>query len=249
MAYKLKRAFSQRSSLKNRIKTILKNRRGITLVELVVTFALLGLFATSTCLMLSSAIKVYHQIRGLNNAIQVSDTLLDKITGVFEGAQVGSAKGNIIKDTRTLKIAADGTYVDLYDRTGSHIVITTTDHGGVIPERPALADTLKNQLLIYYYPVKTSKADLSGNEINDTFYEGVDWRYDTSAYMGFSVKSLTFTWVGQDGGEYPKNVFKVDLTLVSDRDGEFESTRYVECYNFSSAEAAANISIVNSLNK
>lgn len=242
-----KRAPYRRLGLKNRIKTLLKNRQGVTLVELIVTFALLSMFATSTCLMAASAIKVYHQIRGLNNALQVSDTLMDKITGVFEGAQVGSAKGHLVKDSRTLKVASDGSFVDLYDRTGSHIVITTTDSGGVIPGRDMPSEVLKNQLLIYYYPVITSRTDPTGTEIKESVYDGVDWRYDTSAYMGFSIKSLDFSWVGKDGGAYPENVFKVELVLTSDRYGEFKSTRFVECYNFSSAEAAANISIVDSL--
>ena len=217
----------KRSGLKNRIKTLLKNRQGITLVELVVTFALMSLFATSTCLMAASSIKVYHQIRGINNALQVSDTLMDKIVGEFESAQVGSANSSLSDRSRTLKVAKDGTFVDLYDHTGSHIVITTTDNGGKIPGRTETAD-LQNQLLIYYYPVKTTRTDASGHETEETRFEGVDWRYDMSVYMGFKVKALTFTWVGHNSSEYPGNIFKIELVLTSDQYGDYKSERYVE---------------------
>lgn len=71
------------------LRSLLRGRKGATLVELVITFALIGLFAAGTCQIISTSIKVYHQVRGLNNARQVSDTLLEKITGEIEGAQVG----------------------------------------------------------------------------------------------------------------------------------------------------------------
>lgn len=224
-----------KSGLKNRIKQSLKSKQGMTLVELVVTFALLALFATSTCMMLSTAIRVYHQIRGLNNARQVCDTLMDKITGQIEGAQVGVPTGETAGQKKTLKIYKDGSVIELYDRTGSHIAITTTDHydgiQGVEVPGKYNPDVDQNQMVIYYYPV-LSQSGSASEENRQTRYAAVDWLYDKAAYMGFEIKSLKFYWVAPDGVDYNKNVFKVELELTSPQYGSFKSTRYLECYNF-----------------
>ena len=75
------------------LRSLLRGRKGATLVELVITFALIGLFAAGTCQIISTSIKVYHQVRGLNNARQVSDTLLEKITGEIEDPRRQDRRG------------------------------------------------------------------------------------------------------------------------------------------------------------
>lgn len=208
----------RRPKQQNRIKQILKARKGVTLVELVVTFALMSLFATSVCMMLSSAINVYHQIRGLSNARQVSDTLLDKIAGTIEGAR---DNGTPATEGKVMKLYEEGKVIELIDKTGSPIAISSTESGSAIVGREKTTSYPIKQLLIFYYPVTKPNN-----------FDAVDWTFDQAAYMGFEIESLKFTWVAGEDSDFPKNVIKIELVLHSNRYGSYPSERYVECYNF-----------------
>ena len=221
---------------KKRISQTLKSNGGTTLVELVVTFALLGLFAVGTSQMISSALKAYHQVRGLNYARQVSDTLMEKITGEIEGAQVSVSQGTEDNLDKTLKIYASGNVIELYDRTGSHIGIAASSKKSEIGNCETIKQYDTDQLLIYYYPVTTVTSDSSGNEITNIRYEAVDWVYDSTAYMGFEIESLKFSQADPAGIIYPKNIIKVDMDLKSGGYGSYKSVRYVECYNFATEQ-------------
>ena len=198
------------------LRSLLRGRKGATLVELVITFALIGLFAAGTCQIISTSIKVYHQVRGLNNARQVSDTLLEKITGEIEGAQVGVQYEEAGEDNDgvTLWIKDAGATIDLYDRTGSHIYITSKDQ----------------KMVIHYYPVMYDVENETGTSTKETVYKEVDWNFDEGVYMGFKISSLKFARADQS--LYPENVIRVDMDLTGGGYGTFHSTRYVECYNF-----------------
>lgn len=198
------------------LRRLLRGRRGATLIELVVTFALIGLFAAGTCQIISTSIKVYHQVRGLNNARQVADTLMDKITGEIEGAQVGVQyeEADEENDGITLWIKDAGATIDLYDRTGSHIYITSKDR----------------KMVIHYYPVMYEVENESGTSSKETVYKEVDWAFDEGVYMGFHISSLKFARADQS--LYPENVIRVDMDLTGGGYGTFHTTRYVECYNF-----------------
>lgn len=221
---------------RKRVSQILKSNGGTTLVELVVTFALLGLFAVGTTQMISSALKAYHQVRGLNYARQVSDTLMEKITGEIEGAQVSVSQGAEENLDKTLKIYASGDVIELYDRTGSHIGISASSHKSDIRNCETTKQYETDQLLIYYYPVTSVTSDSSGNEITNVRYEAVDWVYDKTAYMGFELESLKFSQADPAGVIYPKNIIKVVMDLKSGGYGTYKSVRYVECYNFTTEQ-------------
>lgn len=120
--------------LYRKLKAICKEKKGVTLIELVVCFMLISLLVTGVTQMVIISMRVYHDIRDMNQAYQVSDTLLDKISGEIEGAQ------------GTLRIEDENKKIDLYDRTGSHIYITVDE----------------KRLLIYYYEVVSEKEE--GNQ-------------------------------------------------------------------------------------
>ena len=77
-----------------KLRSILKEKKGVTLVELVVAFALIAMFAAGVCQAASSAMKVYQKIRGRNQARQTADTLMDKIVGEIQGGAGGNARGD-----------------------------------------------------------------------------------------------------------------------------------------------------------
>ena len=81
---------------KNKIVTlleILKKRDGVTLIELIVTFALISIFVACICQLLPSALKVYNNMRNMQYGHQVANTIMEKIAGEIEGAQVGVVRG------------------------------------------------------------------------------------------------------------------------------------------------------------
>ena len=217
-------------------KHLLKNRQGVTLVELIVAFALLCLFLTALSQVIFSCMKFYYQIKGVTYGCQVSDTLLEKITGEIGGAQVSIAQGGASQD-KTLKIYESGQVIELYDRTGSHICITTTGAKGKI--RDDSGDNLsgnqyqdtEDQLLLYYYAVQSSAPGSALGTV--TRYEAVDWSFDQAAYMGYYIEELKFSQADPSGAEYPPNIIRVDLTINHDRYGSYKAVSYIECYNFS----------------
>lgn len=194
-----------------RIRVLLGQERGTTLVELIVTFLLLTIFTTGSVRLMADSMKIYNKIRTLDHAQQVADTLLDKVTGEIEGAQVNMRAKEEDAETpekeATLKILNGGKEIKLYDRTSSSITIKKDDEGF---------------LVLHYDAVK---------EKGEQKYKAVDWKFDPKAYMGFKIEDLTFA-LDKAEAEYPKNVIKVELTLAADGYGDFTNTRYVECYNF-----------------
>ena len=63
------------------MKKIKDNRRGSTLVEVIVTFALIGMFLLAATTAVSAAMNAFYRMESLSRAIVVSDTILDKAQG------------------------------------------------------------------------------------------------------------------------------------------------------------------------
>ena len=63
------------------MKKIKDNRRGSTLVEVIVTFALIGMFLLAATTAVSAAMNAFYRMESLSRVIVVSDTILDKAQG------------------------------------------------------------------------------------------------------------------------------------------------------------------------
>ena len=74
------------SSVKKK-KRILNND-GLTLIELIVTFALLGLFMVAASKVISDTVNVYYSAKSIQTGMQVSSIISTKISGEIEGALV-----------------------------------------------------------------------------------------------------------------------------------------------------------------
>lgn len=207
---------------------ILKKKGGMTLVEMIVTSMILMIFSVGTCRVMADSLQIFYKIRGLNNAQQVMNVLMDKITGEIEGAKVEMDDGSHSAGAPTLVISEGGKKIDLYNRTSSKIYITMekrASDGSKIADG-AEEDQTKGRLVIHYYPVQ-SKSESGTGSVEK--YKEVDWMFDEAAYMGFEIKNLQFSLAGTD---YPKNVIKVEMEIDGGRYGTLRGTRYVECYNF-----------------
>lgn len=205
----------------SKICRTLKRRDGMTLVELIVTSAILMIFSVGTCRVMADSMQIFYKMRGLNNAQQVMDMLMDKITGELEGAQVsmlGKTEQSEAQGAETpvslptLIISADHSSVKCYDSTLSKIEIKADESG----------------LVIHYDPVESKNTE----NVPVQVYEAVDWRFDKAAYMGYEIEELKFS---QADPTYPKHIIKVEMEIKGVAYGTLDSlksTRYVECYNF-----------------
>ncbi|MDD5953548.1 MAG: type II secretion system protein [Oscillospiraceae bacterium] len=153
-----------------RKKGLLRQKKGATLVELVVTFVLIAIFAVGTCQIVATSLKTYYQIRNVEHAQQVSDTILDKITGELSGAQNKYPGSNT---QASVSIAQDGKTIEFQDKNFSEVSIST-----------------KNDLLLLHYK--------AGGHGQNGAFKDTDWTFDQAVYMDYTIASLTFTQPGND---------------------------------------------------
>lgn len=181
------------------------NNAGLTLTEMIVSFALLALFMVAATRVISYTIGIYYVASGNTYGLQVSNMISNKIVGQIEGAS--SAKEP--------QIVTDGSGIDqisFVDGTGSNITITASPQ--------IKADGIPEGMYINIHYDAVTEGSIK--------YDAVDWRFDSKAYMGYTVKELRFESPGDD---YPDNVMKMTLVLHSDRYGDYITTYYIKCVN------------------
>ena len=184
------------------IRKNFKSKKGVTMVEMVVTIVLTGILFTMACSMLISWVKVYDELKTTEQAEQLADTLMNKISGEIAGAQTGNivdagSAGAGESTRKAIRISTDNQSIELYDRTGSHITIGTTER------RPK--DGGGRELNIHYEAVKNPDPKISEN-----IYDEIDWKYSTKMYMKYSIESLKFETVQNAADEI---LPLVDVTL------------------------------------
>ncbi|RHV49445.1 hypothetical protein DXB46_07960 [Lachnospiraceae bacterium OM04-12BH] len=111
---------------RKQVKKLKNDNAGITLAELVVTFALMGIFLAAAAAVISSSIMVHAQLSGTMYASTVSETLLDKVTGELAGARAEEEEairiGRVYRDGEDL-----GEGVFFYDREGNPVCFVVED--------------------------------------------------------------------------------------------------------------------------
>lgn len=204
------------------IKAQKKMTAGTTLVELITTFALIGIFMAAASLMLASSLRMFTRMQATANAVTVSDLLLDKIAGEITAARAPDKNGQgyyfwLEKN--------DGSpWVVMQNRTGSPIAILAvpTADGG-------------NELCIRYY--ETVKGSAYESE-NVRKVPEMDWHFDKNVYMGYRITDggLKFSYKDPEGngtyGTHP-NVVRIDMEIEHIKTHfKFKAARYAESYNY-----------------
>ena len=210
-------------------------------MELIVCFALMGIFMSAAAVVISNVTNIYYDVKGETYARQVSDIVMKRIAGEIEGANVNLEKTGsypvIYRSSKDISMNnRSGEKIELYDRTDTLVQIYGED----------------GLLKIRYLPINP---DLDSSD-PDHFDETI-WTYDEKMYLGFTVKEIRFVPAQQndidsmrktDQGdqyqqtfdemagrevdlEYPVNVIGVYLTLHSPKYGDFYSYRYMRMYN------------------
>ena len=194
-----------------------KNRSGATLVEVMVTFALIGLFLLAATTAVSAAMNAFYRMEAISRAIVVSDTILDKAEGELSGAMADGASlclGGTTDD--------DGWWntICFYTANGNPVRIQSEDTGDG-----------KGRFSLYYYPVQDRGSDQTS---------GTDWTFDEKLYQGFWITQLSFRWNGT--AESPDNIIEIRLSLTNGT-ASYSQTRFVQCTNFFRPSHFAHIHI------
>ncbi len=226
-----------------------KKNKGSTLIELIVCFALLGIFMSAAAVVMSNITNIYFDVKGQTYGRQVAEILMGKITGEIEGAKLSASnpfeQPVIFQDPEdAIQANRSGYMIDFYDRTDTHIQIYAED----------------GELKIKYLEINPPKEN-SSTEYNANHRDEVIWTYDEAVYMGYELKELRFIPANQgyaeevnqnsdldaaagraedyekDGGDYPGNIVGVYLTLESPQYGEYFFYKYVKMYNLSDKDA------------
>lgn len=190
---------------------------GMTMVEMIVSFALLSIIVAASTVIISNVTVLYYKVKGENYARQVSNIVMTKITSEIAGAKY--SKRNLSSNP---KISSDSKSIELYDRTNTKIVIKVSDG-----------------ILDIQYPAIVDAIDEENSRV------GVNWTYDKKMYNGFEIEELKFSQpsksknaeiaaeyglTGVNSDDYPDNVVAVYMKLKSSQYGEFSMYKYVRIY-------------------
>lgn len=195
--------------MKRRNNNLQLNNAGMTLTELVVSFALLALFLVAATRLISYSINLYYVNRGETYGLEVSDMISEKVIGMLEGARS--------TDYPEIVAVAGGNGSTIAFRDQSHSMVTIGVDGATgVPG--------EGYVVIHYDELIDDNEDIA--------HEAVDWKFDPNAYMGYTVKTLTFTDVSEgSGSNFEGTVFRMDITLHSERYGDYESQYLIKCNN------------------
>ena len=198
------------------------NNRGFTLIEMVTTFALLGIFLVAVTRLISYTVTLYHETQGTSLGMQVSDMIAARVQGVVEDSTM------ILTDWFYTKESTEDQGILESNGFDKGFLVGGDDH-------IMLKDGNEVVLEIYKDPKDPPKNEDPGylviryNEIPEQ-YDVHEWRFDEKAYMGYQIKSINFAMAEQLGGtdKYGPNVVYMKLILTSPKYGEFTSEYYIK---------------------
>ncbi len=209
--------------LKQLFRKFHNKNQGLTLVEMIVTFMLIGLFMIAASKVIANTVSVYYEAKGTANGMQVSSIIASKIRGEIEGARNATITTEVKNEDGTtsevtlpyvMQLSTDATLGGQKETTGYNKIEFTDAQGSHV----YIGVNKEGYLVVHYYPVV-----IASGEVKET-----DWVFDKKAYMGYSIKELKFT---QPKGDYAANIIYMSLTLHSSRYGDFTYTEYIQCYN------------------
>ena len=200
------------------------NNTGMTLVEMVVSFALLSILVAASTVIISNVTALYYRVKGENYSRQISNIVITKVSSEIAGAKFNQRNSAMSPKIHTKVDGADvdGTAIEIYDRTDTRVYIYA-----------------KDGILVLKYPKISDEEKPENNRVSN------EWKYDQSIYNDFSIKELYFVQAntadneelaaeygltGVDPTNYHDNVVAVYMTLTSPKYGEFKVYRYVKIY-------------------
>ena len=197
-----------------------KRDRGSTMIEMVVCFALLGIFMACAAGMISTVTSIHYEIKGELLSREVSDIVMEKLVSEIDGAKYYDSGSD---DNPTIK--NDNSEMELTDKTDTRVILK--ESGG--------------QLVVHYPAI-----EIDGSTDNPGGRKATDWKFDSNMYKGFQLTSLSFYKGGEDDPddladyglssislkEYPPNVVLILMKMqYEDNREEYCYYRFVKMYN------------------
>lgn len=185
------------------------DNRGFTLTEMIITFALVGIFLAAAVSVITSAVITHSEITASMYAQSVGEMLLDKVTGELAAAQAYGTRSMVIGDTEKAG-GTEGNGAAFYDRNGNAVLCMVRDG-----------------LLTFHY----QEAEEETEQGEKPVLPAHDWTLDQKAYMGFRITDMQISRLNA------KNVIEVKIRIKNLKTGfEYTAFRCTECYNFKSAD-------------
>lgn len=204
---------------------VLKNKRGTTLVELVVCMVLLSLFTLAAVTLIQPSAQAYMQVQQQTRAQNLADALIETIRGELlnangyirfaDGAKNGEDINKVflpktgVSSGSTLEFNVNSNYIELIDKDKVP-ALTKADGTQLLSEETA--NELDGYLHMRFYQQEEVKSAKS----NPPSY--VPYAYTTAypkdAYMGMFISDLQFYARSYTKAEGEKYAHVTALTVV-----------------------------------
>lgn len=185
-----------------------KDNRGITLTEMIVTFALVAIFMAAAVSVITSAVVTHSELTASMYAQSVGEMLLDKVTGELAGANAEKGHGIVISSRQQKEEELIESSAEFYDR-----------------ERRKTTCKINNGLLTFHYPQEV----VTDREGRTSIGEEEDWALEEKAYMGFRVTHMQIRRANEE------NILEITIQIKNLKTGyEYTTSRCTKCYNFNS---------------
>lgn len=191
-----------------------RDNRGTTLAEMIVTFALIGIFLVAAAGIISSSVILHGNLTSTMHAQSVGLTLLDKVSGELAAAQPKGGRSLIIGEGQTAG-GSLGEGVAFYDREGNEV------RGFVREGR-----------LVFAYE-ESVKVNERGEVLVSPERE---WKLDDKAYMGYQITDMQIDKLED------KNILEISIKIKNLKTGfEYTVSGCTRCYNFKTKAEYAQI--------
>lgn len=183
-----------------------QNKKGYTLIELIVVFAMIGIFMASLTTVAVSYMRTFLRVTATGNTQIAGDTVMETIAGELSSA----ADRRVMDDDNNrmdVNLVVEEDSVRYVNQNGQTIVMNAKDG-------------------ILHLNYKKIDDDVTGVGSSEA-----DWYIDEKAYQGARIKKLTFEKLDRTDH---KILIKVTLVMENEKvapDYEMEMTKIVELYN------------------
>ena len=189
---------------------------GTTLVEVVVSFALLGIFMSCAALIIATISNQYFGVKGETYSKQVSDIVLEKVASTIEGAKYDK---NVPHSNPS--VSNNHTRITVRDRMDTKVSIYAED----------------GEVRFFY-------AQISDELESDNDRDPTVWRFDEAFYNGYSVDHLYFVpgdelssftkaadyGIDTGGVQYGNDVIVIFMELSNSKYGTYRVYRVVKMF-------------------
>ena len=199
---------------------LLRQRRGVTMVELLVCAALLAMLMGALAALMGPFSNVFLRLQSLNHAQSISDTLLDTLRGELLGAREYIKfypEGETFTSAET---GSEGAAVEFVNTDGYVVVVGAEgcEETDIIKNNKLSSTFGKREpgyLLMRYYRVLSGNIYHYEDETGRAIARGVSQVYGDRFYVGYKIK-LAF----EAGPEKDGRVSSVTATVQVYREGE-----------------------------